>query len=359
MNILGIETSCDETAAAVVRDGRDVLSNVVYSQVEQHGRYGGVVPEIASRSHVEKLPTVIRDAMTQAQLDWDDLDAVAFTRGPGLASSLLIGIATAKALAWRLGKPMGAMNHIEAHLYSVFLGPNAPRLEAVCPFVSLIVSGGHTCLVRVTAPGRYTLLGQTIDDAAGEAFDKGAKILRLGYPGGPVMDRLARQGDPRFVRFPRGRQKKATPNLGGMEASLCFSFSGLKTALLYYVNHHPLSDDGHEVPSLAASYQEAIVDALVQRCDRALQGEKTLAACGGVSLNSRLRQALRTLADRRGVRLLLAEPAFCADNAAMIAGLAGTGRGEWGEAAMAADATPGLPLIEESVFAPDSATVHA
>jgi len=344
MNVLGIETSCDETAAAVVRDGRCVLSNVVLSQTAIHAPYGGVVPEIASRSHVECLPRVIEKAVCLSGLEWGEIDVVAATYGPGLASSLLVGISAAKGLALRLGRPLRAMNHLEAHLYSVFLGENAPGVEEICPFIALLVSGGHTCLARVEGLGRYAVLGQTIDDAAGEAFDKGANLLGLGYPGGPMIDEASRGVRTDFVHFPRGRQRKAKGRPHGMDADLCFSFSGLKTALLYYLKSHPVSKDRTEVPLLAASYQEAIVDALVLRCRKAARNEKCLAVVGGVSLNSRLRAELSRMTDSLGIRLVLAGKQYCADNAAMVAGLAGAGRGVEGGKAMGIDAEPNLRL---------------
>jgi N6-L-threonylcarbamoyladenine synthase len=255
-----------------------------------------------------------------------------------------VGLAAAKGLALRLGKPLCAVHHLEAHIYSVFLAPGAPRPEEALPCVALVVSGGHTSLVRVEALGRYRVLGQTIDDAAGEAFDKGANLLGLGYPGGPVMDKRAREGDPRRHRFPRGRQRRETMPLPDLDPALCFSFSGLKTALLYRLKDHPLSGDAQEMADLVASYQEAIVDALVDRTRRALRGERCLAVCGGVSLNSRLRAKLTDLAGKLGVRLLLAIPAHCADNAAMVAGLASAGHGIWGEPALAMDAEPDAPI---------------
>ena len=346
MHVLGIETSCDETSAAVVSEGRLVRSNVVFSQVELHGPYGGVVPEIASRSHVETLPGVIDEAVRESGVAWADIDAVAVTYGPGLASSLLVGVSAAKALALRLDVPLVAVNHLQAHIYSVFLGAEAPQPSEVCPFLALVVSGGHTCLVRVDALGRYRLLGQTIDDAAGEAFDKGANLLGLGYPGGPVIDRTAKAGRADAVAFPRGRQKADSNPLPHFDAELCFSFSGLKTALLYYLREHPAGDDPAAGADVAASYQEAIVDALVDRCDRALGGESILACVGGVSLNSRLRDRLQDMAEGRGIRLLLAASRHCADNAAMIAGLAGAGEGLRGEGVMELDADPNLPLTE-------------
>ena len=344
MRVLGIETSCDETSVAVVDDATHVRSNVTHSQVDAHRPYGGVVPELASRQHVEMLPRVLDAAMAQAEAGWETVDAVAVTYGPGLASSLMVGVAAAKALALRLDRPLIGINHLEAHMFSPFLMEDAPTLEGAMPFLSLVISGGHTCLLRAENLGDYRLLGQTVDDAAGEAFDKGAMQLGLGYPGGPVIDRLAKEGDPNAVRFPRGRQRAGRRALGGLNPDLCFSFSGLKTALLYYLKDHPLSPERTEVPSLAASYQEAIVDAVVKRCDLALGSETLMTVGGGVSLNSRLRAALASLAKRRGVRLLLAKPAHCGDNAAMIAALAGWGGGVRGAQALQLDVKPSLGI---------------
>lgn len=341
MNVLGIETSCDETAAAVVRDGRQVLSSVVFSQVALHAPYGGVVPEIASRNHAEYLPRVLEQSLTEAGLTWDRLDAVAVTYGPGLATSLLVGLAAAKALALRLKIPLIGINHLEAHIYSVFLSPAAPALADACPCVALVVSGGHTCLVRVEAPGQYRLLGWTVDDAAGEAFDKGAKLLGLGYPGGPAIDRVSRGIDPGTVRFPRGLVIRPAAN-GRLRSDLCFSFSGLKTALLYYLKNHPCAPGTAESARVTAAYQEAIVDTLATRMRAALDQEQVrqIAAAGGVALNSRLRERLAAVADAAGVSLLLPLPQYCGDNAAMVAGLAGVGQGVTGAAAWALDALP-------------------
>jgi N6-L-threonylcarbamoyladenine synthase len=347
MNVLGIETSCDETSAAVVRDGRQVLSNVVFTQTHLHAPYGGVVPEIASRSHVETLPRVLEEAIGSAGVKWEEIDVVAATYGPGLASSLLVGFSCAKGLSLSLKKPLCAINHLEAHIYSVFLGVDSPRQEDVCPFVALVVSGGHTSLIRVDRPGSYKLLGRTIDDAAGEAFDKGAKLLGLGYPGGPVIDKVAKTGDRGFVRFPRGRQKQAAMRLHGLDTEMCFSFSGVKTALLYYLKEH-LVNVGESAASIAASYQEAIIDSLVEKCGKAVRGCKCLAAGGGVSLNSRLRERLADLASSMNVRLLLAKPAYCADNAAMVAGLAGAGGGMCGPDVLELDVSPNLEIGVET-----------
>lgn len=348
MIILGIESSCDESSAAVIEAPCRVLSNTVSSQIALHGPYGGVVPEIACREHVRALPAVISDALSQAGIGWGAIDAVAVTYGPGLASSLLVGLAAAKALSLRLEVPLIAVNHLQGHLFSPFLSPGMPEPAAVCPFVSLIVSGGHTCLVRVDAPGRGELLGQTIDDAAGEAFDKGANLLGLGYPGGPVLDRLAREGDPRYRRFPRGRVD-AKSWTGGLDPRFCFSFSGLKTALRYYLADEPLAPDaGQRLRDVAASYQEAIVDALLRRVTAAMEqsGAGTLAVGGGVSLNSRLREALAALLASQGRQLLLTEPAYCGDNAAMVAAVAGLGLGGRGESVAARDVCPNLSVLE-------------
>jgi N6-L-threonylcarbamoyladenine synthase len=344
VNVLGIETSCDDTAAAIVRDGRHILSSVVSSQTALHRPYGGVVPEIASRSHVEALPSTIESAVRESGLDWSGIDAIAVTYGPGLATSLLVGFSTAKGLAMRLAKPLIAVNHLEAHLYSVFLGTNAPEIEKASPFLALIVSGGHTCLIQVEGLGQYKLLGQTIDDAAGEAFDKGANLLGLGYPGGPAIDKAARGGDPCFEQFPRGVQRRDKSRIGGLDPDLCFSFSGVKTALLYYLRKHPVAIGSPDFASVAASYQEAIVDSLVSRCSRAAGNGDSIVAGGGVALNSRLRAKLADLAADKNLRLLLAEPKLCADNAAMVAGLAGKGRGITGPEAMSLDVDSSLEI---------------
>lgn len=345
--VLGIETSCDETAAAVVRGGREVLSSIVYSQVPLHQPYGGVVPEIASRSHVEKLPGVVEQAVREAGLTWSGIDAVAVTYGPGLASSLLVGLSAAKGLALRLDRPLIGINHLEAHIHSVFLTPAAPAPEEVLPLLALVVSGGHTCLVNVPEPGICRVIGQTLDDAAGEAFDKAAQLLGLGYPGGPAIDRAARLASRTDAyTFPQGRVRGGHRLVSGdLRAELCCSFSGLKTALMYQLRSQAPAGV-EDVNAIAASYQEAIVGVLADRCERALKEGRFhgLALGGGVSLNARLRTRLREVADRRRVRLLLAEPRFCGDNAAMIAGLAGAGGGVRGATALALDVVPSLAL---------------
>jgi len=337
MIVLGIETSCDETSAAVVRDGRDVLASIVHTQ-QQHKPYGGVVPEIASRCHIELLPGIVDEAVAASGVPWSAIEAVAATRGPGLASSLLVGWSMAKGLARRLDVPLIAINHTEAHIHSVFLDPAAPDpLEAV-PMLALAVSGGHTSLFRIPRYGEIALVGRTVDDAAGEALDKAAKLLGLGYPGGPIIDKLSRGrvADPRA--FPEGRVREGVET-GGLRSDLCLSFSGLKTALLHRVTAQPPADDD-AVAQLAADYQEAVVQALVKRCDKALGDAKYLAVGGGVSLNSRLRVCLAELCARRGVRLLLALPKHCGDNAAMIAALAAMGRGITSPESFALDIAP-------------------
>ncbi|MEI6084040.1 MAG: tRNA (adenosine(37)-N6)-threonylcarbamoyltransferase complex transferase subunit TsaD [Verrucomicrobiota bacterium] len=307
MNVLGIETSCDETSAAVVVDGVQILSNVVSSQIELHRPYGGVVPELASRNHLLLIDSVIQEALTKAGLTLDKIDAVAATYAPGLASSLLIGLNAAKGLAFALNKPFIGINHLEAHLYSPLIGePDA------LPMVSLIVSGGHTILVHATGIGQHRILGQTIDDAAGEAFDKVAKLLKLGYPGGPEIDKLAKSGNARAIDFPRSMLTDQSYN---------FSFSGLKTSVLYYLRKPP---NTATTPDICASFQEAAVDVLVGKTIRAAEEYrvKTISASGGVSINSRLREKLTGECQQRGLRLLLAPAHLCTDNAGMIAALA-------------------------------------
>ena len=344
--VLGIESSCDETAAAVAIDGRTIASSVVFSQVPLHQPYGGVVPEIASRSHVEKIPEVLRQAIDQSGLGWERIEAVAATYGPGLASSLLVGLSAGKGLALSLGVPFIGVNHLAAHIHSVFLAKDAPSPEESVPLLALVCSGGHTCLVDIPEYGRNRIIGQTLDDAAGEAFDKAAKLLGLGYPGGPVIDKAARRaGNRATTRAPTGRIAPGNPCLGGLRAELCLSFSGLKTSLMRYVEEHPVTCDA-ELCEIASSYQEAIVGVLADRCARALRLRryKALAVGGGVSLNARLRDRLSDVARAARVRLLLAEPRHCGDNAAMVAAYAAHGGGVTGPSAFDLDATPDLPL---------------
>ncbi|MBU1908982.1 MAG: tRNA (adenosine(37)-N6)-threonylcarbamoyltransferase complex transferase subunit TsaD, partial [Verrucomicrobia bacterium] len=328
MNILGIETSCDETAAAVVADGSRVLSNCVYSQIQSHQPYGGVVPELASRQHVEVLPRILDQAVTQAGLDWTALDAIAVTQGPGLASSLLVGLSAAQSLALRLRRPLHAVNHVEAHLYSLFLpdSPTSTRVPALeAPRLVLMVSGGHTALVRLEHVGRYQWLGQSLDDAAGEALDKGANLMHLGYPGGPAIEQAAESGDPEILSFPRISIRASYRTAGGLDPDLCFSFSGLKTSLLYTLRRRPELLENGNLKDVAASYQEAVFDALLDRVERALDKApyRSFGCVGGVARNQRLRARLEETARRHGLALHLAPMAYCTDNAAMVAGLAG------------------------------------
>ena len=345
MNILGIETSCDETAAAVVKDGREVLSSVVYTQIPLHQPYGGVVPEIASRAHIEKISEVVRTAIDQFNSNTPNsktqtLDAVAVTYGPGLSPALIVGLNAAKGVAKGLNVPLIGINHIEAHLHSPFLfdpgddlKPSTFNLQpSTCaPALGLAISGGNTMWVDMPEYGRYEVIGETLDDAAGEAFDKAAKLLGLGYPGGLKIDRMsqayvencrqqAKAVD--FIPFPKGRPREGVTALAGLPAELCVSFSGLKTALLRYVQKEkPMEAD---LPRIVASYQEAIVQAVADRTRAALRRKryKSFILGGGVSLNSRIRTVLNEVAAEAGVPLYMAKPKYTGDNGAMIAGLA-------------------------------------
>jgi len=305
--VLGIESSCDETAAAVVESGK-ILSNVIASQVKFHSPYGGVVPEIASRKHIEAIVPVIKQALSDAGLEMKDIQGVAVTRGPGLVGSLLIGLSTAKALAYALDIPLVGVNHLEGHIAAIFLGKRVP----VFPFAALIVSGGHTNIYRVKSYRDFYLLGQTRDDAAGEAFDKGAKLLNLGYPGGVVIDKIAKDGNPRAVAFPRA-----------MKDSTDFSFSGLKTSLLTTLKKLGRDFSAQELPDIVASYQEAIVDVLVDKTMRAAQENNLnqVVVCGGVAANSRLRQKFAAVASEKNIELFIPPTILCTDNAAMIAAI--------------------------------------
>ncbi|MGQ9541575.1 MAG: tRNA (adenosine(37)-N6)-threonylcarbamoyltransferase complex transferase subunit TsaD [Armatimonadota bacterium] len=305
MNVLGIETSCDETSVAVVRDGVEILSNLIASQVDIHALTGGVVPEVAARKHVERLSVLIQEALHQAGIGYGEIDLIAVTNRPGLVGALMVGVSAGKALAYALGKPIVAVHHLEGHIASNFL--TAPDLRF--PFVCLIVSGGHTDLHIVEGHGRRRRLGSTRDDAAGEAFDKAARLLGLGYPGGPVIDRTAKRGAPKAIAFPRAWLE---------EGSYDFSFSGLKTALLRYVQQ---AGDALNVADAAASFQEAVVEVLVNRAVRAAEeyGVPRIAVCGGVAANSRLKEAMSEEAGKRGYHLVVPPPVLCTDNAAMIA----------------------------------------
>jgi N6-L-threonylcarbamoyladenine synthase len=326
--ILGIETSCDETAAAIVEHATLVRSSVVASQIDRHARYGGVVPEIASRAHVELLTPVVAEALVEAGVADDEVEAVAATYGPGLIGSLLVGVSAAKALALVWDVPFVAVNHLEAHLYASFL--EQPDLEM--PLVVLLVSGGHTMLVHMQGHGRYRLLGQTIDDAAGEAFDKVARFLGLGYPGGPVIDKVAREGDPDAIRFPRAM----------LDQGYDFSFSGLKTAVVNHVRRNP------EVSTadVAASFQEAVVDVLVTKARRAAQDVGATGLClgGGVAANSVLRARLVEACEKDGLRPFVPSRSMCTDNAAMVAAAAWWRLRADGPSSLEVGATPSLRL---------------
>ncbi len=335
MRVLGIESSCDETAAAVVEDGRVVLSDVVRSQVDIHRRFGGPVPEIASRSHLEVIVPVVQEALERAGLAAADVDAVAVTHRPGLIGALLVGVATAKALALALDKPIVGIDHLAAHIYASWMDSDDPPTP---PFVALVVSGGHTSLFRLDDPFQPHEIGSTADDAAGEAFDKVAAILGLGYPGGPVIDRVAKGGRTR--RFPF---KPPLLTRDGLD----FSFSGLKTAVLYRVTgknsrHEPVPLTEENVRDVAASFQEAVVEGLAQAAFRAVErsGAEDLVVGGGCAANSRLRQRFTTEAAQRGVRLFLPTVARSTDNAVMIAGLAYHRLNEHGPDDLTLDAIP-------------------
>jgi N6-L-threonylcarbamoyladenine synthase len=306
--ILGIESSCDETAAAVLDGNGQVLSNVISSQNAVHARFGGVVPELAARAHLSTIDLVVNEAFAQARLSKNELGAVAVTQGPGLAGALLVGVNYAKSLGYGLGIPVIGVNHLEGHIASAWLAD--PAFPLAC--IVLVVSGGHTHLYRRDTDGHCALLGCTRDDAAGEAFDKGAQMLGLEFPGGPAIDRIARQGNPRLIVFPRFK-----PRRNGLD----FSFSGLKTSLLYKLRDIPTPVQGELIADLAAGYQEAIAHALVANAFAALaqSGLSALAVVGGVSANSRLRALLKEKAEREGIRLALPPMAYCTDNAAMIA----------------------------------------
>lgn len=340
---LGIETSCDETAAAVVTREGSVLSNEIYSQIEEHKKFGGVVPELASRCHVQVLPSIVDRAVRDAGISWTDLEGIAVTRGPGLASALLTGIAYARGLAMRLKIPLYGVNHLVGHIQSVSLEKKGPARELSFPHLMLLVSGGHTCLLRRDSLTDWTVLGQTLDDAAGEALDKGARLMGLGYPGGPAIETTGADGDPSAIDFPRGNPK---PGTGGY--ALPFTYSGLKTALLYHLKKHPEDAAVNRVAGTAASFQEAVVDALVRKVSRALDMESVgmIGCAGGVARNKRLREKLGALGAKRGVEVRFAEPAYCADNAAMIAAAAIECYVSHHPAGTTVDVKPGLSLVE-------------
>ena len=328
MRVLAIETSCDDTAAAVVDDGRIVRSSIVSSQIDLHARFGGVVPEIAGRAHLDLVVPVVEEALARADTTAAELDAVAATIGPGLIGSLLVGVSAAKAYSLAWGIPFVGVNHLEGHLHAAFVEDP----EVALPLVVLLVSGGHTLLIHMDRPGHYRLLGQTIDDAAGEAFDKVARYLGLGYPGGPVIDQLARRGDPAAIAFPRGLA----------QAGWDFSFSGLKTSVMTYVRDHP----DVEVADVAASFQEAVIDVLVGKTRRAAAsvGARGICIGGGVAANSALRQRISEAAAADGLAVHVPSRAMCTDNAAMVGATGWYRLGVDGPTSLDAAADPNLRL---------------
>lgn len=334
--ILAIETSCDDSGAAVVADGRRILSSVVSSQIEVHRVYGGVVPEIASRQHLESISLVVQDALDQAGIGLGQLQGVAVTYGPGLVGSLLVGVSYAKGLAFSLNLPLVAVNHLEGHIYAGFLQEDLPRF----PLVALVVSGGHTSLIRMEDHGRYQLLGETRDDAAGEALDKVARALGLGYPGGPALERLASQGDPRAIAFPRSWLE---------EGSLDFSFSGLKSAVLNYLNSARQKGSEVDRAQVAASFQEAVVEVLVEKAvDAATRSQaRELMVVGGVAANRRLRQRMEQRAGEKGLKVRFPPLELCGDNAAMIGCAAHYQMARGQLAGLSLNAVPDLSLTGE------------
>lgn len=305
--ILAIESSCDETAASVVKNGREVLSNVISSQIELHKLYGGVVPEIASRKHIEKINQVIEEALHAAEVTLDDIDAVGVTYGPGLVGALLVGVAEAKAIAYAKNLPLVGVHHIEGHISANYI--ENPELEP--PFICLVVSGGHTHLVCVKDYGEYEIIGRTRDDAAGEAFDKVARAIGLGYPGGPKIDQLSKEGNPNAIAFPKAHIS---------DAPYDFSFSGVKSAVLNYINGCQMKGETYNNADIAASFQKAVTDVLVENAMRAVDeyGLKKFAIAGGVASNSTLRQAMKEACEKKQIEFYYPSPIFCTDNAAMI-----------------------------------------
>jgi N6-L-threonylcarbamoyladenine synthase len=307
MLILGIDTSCDDTAAAVVENGTRVLSNIVSNQTEIHKKYGGIVPELASRRHIEMIWPVIDEALKAAGIKLDNLSGVAVCHGPGLIGSLLIGCSFAKALCYSKGIPLLAVNHLEGHIFSAFIEESKPS----CPFLALIVSGGHTCLYRVDGFGAYGELGRTRDDAAGEAYDKVSKLLGLGYPGGPVIEKIAQGGNPKAIDFPRAY----------LPESFDFSFSGLKTAVLHFVKEQRAENREQKVNDIAASFQASVIDVLVRKTEWAIKKEriKRVVLTGGVAANRELRKRMEDMGVEKETEIFIPSISFCTDNAAMIA----------------------------------------
>ncbi|MFH1148696.1 MAG: tRNA (adenosine(37)-N6)-threonylcarbamoyltransferase complex transferase subunit TsaD [Pseudomonadota bacterium] len=311
MLILGIESSCDETGAAIVRNGKTILSSLVSSQIDIHRRYGGVVPELASRRHVEVIYSIVEDAFSEAGIDPEEIDGTAVTNGPGLVGALLIGVSFAKGFSYARNLPLVGVSHIEGHIFSIFLQENPPEF----PYIGLLASGGHTALYYVSDYTMYRVLGKTRDDAAGEAFDKAAKMLGLAYPGGVIIGKLAEAGDRHKIRFPRALAGNADPD------RFDFSFSGLKTALANYIRSEAGAGRSLSLEDVSASFQEAIVDVLVEKTIKAALNHdvKNIVAVGGVASNRRLRTALDAAARKAGMLFFTPDPSLCTDNAAMIA----------------------------------------
>ncbi len=331
--ILGIESSCDETAAAVVKNGREVLSNVINTQIDLHKKFGGVVPEIASRKHIENIDAVIDEALDSAGMKLCDIDAIAVTYGPGLVGALLVGVSEAKAMAYAAKKPLVPVHHIRGHISANFIAH--PELEP--PFVCLVASGGHSHIVNASGYSQFEILGRTRDDAAGEAFDKIARVLGLGYPGGPLIDKLAKEGNPEAIEFPRVRMDKT---------SLDFSFSGVKTAVINYI--HKAEQRGEEInrADVAASFQNAVTDVL---CEHTLEGAimsgvDTVAIAGGVAANSELRRKMSEFCGKQGIKVVYPPPILCTDNAAMIACAGYFAFKDGQRAGLDLNAVPNLPL---------------
>lgn len=303
---MAIESSCDETACAIIKNGHEICANVVSTQIKIHEKFGGVVPEVASRKHLEYIDIVIEEALSESGYTFDELDAVAVTMGPGLIGALLVGLSTAKGLAYAINKPLIGVHHIEGHIYANFLAHHDITLPCIC----LVVSGGHTNIVKISEHGSYQILGQTVDDAAGEAYDKVARAIGLGYPGGPKIDKLAKDGDPNAIQFPRAK----------LNQPLNFSFSGLKSAVLNYLNQAEMKQEAINRADVAASFQDSVVDVLCDHTMKAMEetGITTLLLAGGVSANSRLRERIDDLCVKNGYNLYYPPLSLCTDNAAMI-----------------------------------------
>lgn len=336
IKILAIESSCDETAAAVVVNGRHVLSNIIASQIDIHTKFGGVVPEVASRKHIEAIAIVVKEALEKANLTFKDIDAVGVTYGPGLVGALLVGVQYAKALAYSLNIPLIGVNHIEGHISANFI--QYQELEP--PFVCLVVSGGHTFIVHMEDYGKFEILGQTRDDAAGEAFDKVARAIGLGYPGGPKIDKISKQGDENAIKFPRANFHE--------KDCLDFSFSGIKSAVLNYINKMNMKGEDIQKENIASSFQKSVVDVLVDNAMSACKRKKVdkIAIAGGVASNSALRCAMIKKGEENGIKVLFPDPILCTDNAAMIGSAAYYEMLKGNTASLELNAIPNLKLGE-------------